>query len=57
MSLSMGYMKIGFTACTIKGARSAITVAVQRFAGEILWFTRFCSLGLNASVPHSDFRF
>lgn len=36
MSLSMGYMKIGFTAHTIEGVRNAITVAVPRIAGEIL---------------------
>jgi hypothetical protein len=36
MLLSMGYMKIGFTAPTIDGVRYAITVAVQRITGEIL---------------------
>jgi hypothetical protein len=36
MSLSVGYMKIGFTACTIEGVRNSITVAVQRITGEIL---------------------
>jgi hypothetical protein len=36
MSLSVGYMKIGFTAHIIEGVRNAITVSVQRMSGEML---------------------